>query len=86
MHTVELLAHALEVAERLGYSIRQEWLGGSGGGACEIRGQKVLFLDLALSPAEQLELVLDLLNREPSLANLAMPPALTNVVRLRKIA
>ena len=32
MHTVVLLAHALNLAERLGYVIRQEWLDGNGGG------------------------------------------------------
>ena len=31
MHTVVLLAHALNLAERLGYVVRQEWLDGNGG-------------------------------------------------------
>lgn len=57
MHTVELLDEALDLAAQLGYAIRQEWLGGSGGGGCEIKGRKCLFLDLALSPLEQLEQV-----------------------------
>ena len=57
MHTVELLEEALELAAQLGYAVRQEWLGGSGGGGCEIKGRKHLFLDLALSPLEQLEQV-----------------------------
>lgn len=55
MHTVDRLEQTLKLAEQLGYTIRQEWLGGRGGGPCEIRGQKVLFIDLALSPLEQLE-------------------------------
>lgn len=57
MHTVELLDEALDLAASLGFAIRQEWLGGSGGGGCEIKGRKHLFLDLALSPLEQLEQV-----------------------------
>ena len=48
MHTVEALEQALDLAQRLGYEVRQEWLGGNGGGGCELNGQKVLFLDLAL--------------------------------------
>jgi len=65
MHTVELLEEALLSAQRLGYRVRHEWLGGSGGGGCEIKGQKWLFVDLALGPSEQLEQVLDTLHREP---------------------
>ena len=57
MHTVELLDEALDLAAQLGFAIRQEWLGGSGGGGCEIKGRKCLFLDLALSPLEQLDQV-----------------------------
>jgi len=55
MHTVEVLEAALDAARRLGFAVREEWLGGSGGGPCEIRGAKCLFVDLAESPAEQLD-------------------------------
>jgi hypothetical protein len=58
MHTVQRLGEALQRAGRLGYEVRQEWLGGNGGGACELRGRKILFLDLALGPADQLDQVL----------------------------
>ena len=57
MHTVELLEDALGTAERLGYRTRQEWLGGTGGGACEFAGQRWIFVDLALTAIEQLEQV-----------------------------
>ena len=55
MHTVELLEAALKLAEQQGFTVRQEWLGGRGGGPCEILGRKVLFIDLAISPLEQLD-------------------------------
>jgi len=58
MHTVETLEQALDLAARLGYTVRQEWLAGSGGGGCELKGRKLFFLDLDLGPAEQLEQVL----------------------------
>ncbi len=64
MSTVELLEQALALAKRLGYAVRQEWLGGSGGGACEIKGKKLLFLDLAETPLDHLDQVLELLRRE----------------------
>ena len=65
MHTVVLLAHALNLAERLGYVIRQEWLEGNGGGGCELRGRRFLFIDLAAPPADQFEMVLGVLRGEP---------------------
>ena len=54
MHRVERLEQLLAEAAQRGYVVRQEWLGGRGGGACEIAGRKHLFVDLALSTAEQL--------------------------------
>ena len=86
MHTVILLSHALNLAQRLGYVIRQDWLDGGGGGGCELRGRKLLFLDLATSPADQLEMVLGVLRSEPRVAELAMPPELRERLRLRKSA
>jgi len=64
MHTLDMLERAIAAVEKLGYRVRQEWLGGDGGGGCEIRGQKWLFLDLAQNPADQLEVVADVLRRE----------------------
>lgn len=57
MHVAAQLEAALERARQQGFRLRSEWLGG-GGGACEIHGERWLFLDLALEPCEQLELVL----------------------------
>ncbi len=65
MHTVELLDRALRAAEGLGYRVRQDWLDGPGAG-CEIKGQKWLFLDLASSPLDQLDIVAGVLSRELS--------------------
>ena len=86
MHTVELLSHALNLVERLGYRVRQEWLGGGGGGGCELKGRKVLFLDLALGPADQLEQVLGTLRREPDAAGMPMPHQLRELLAVRKSA
>lgn len=54
MHRVEKLERLLAEAAQRGFVVRHEWLGGRGGGACEIAGRKHLFVDLALSTAEQL--------------------------------
>jgi hypothetical protein len=86
MHTVDLLEEAVGLAERLGYRIRNEWMGGAGGGGCEIRGHRWIFLDLALGPAEQLEQVLATLRREPAVGTLPMPQPLRDCLVLRKSA
>jgi len=82
MHTVEMRDQALALAVRLGYIVRQEWLAGQGGGGCELKGQKLLFLDLDLSPDEQLERVLDALRREPDaqIQKLSMSPELRELL------
>jgi hypothetical protein len=86
MHTVELLGHCLDVARRLGYEIRQEWLAGNGGGGCIFRGRKILFLDLALGPVEQLDQVLDTLRHDTEAPQLPMPQAVSDLLVLRKSA
>ena len=86
MHTVELLEEALGAARQLGYRIREEWLGGNGGGSCVLKGQKWLFVDLALDTAERLEQVTSALSTETAAAQLAMSDTLRSRVTLRRSA
>jgi hypothetical protein len=86
MHTVEILDQGLDLATRLGYQIRQEYLGGNGGGGCILRGNKIFFLDLALDPAEQLDQVIDALRHDPDALNLPMPHQLRDLLAVRKSA
>jgi hypothetical protein len=86
MHTVEMLGHGLDLAARLGYQIRQEYLSGNGGGGCELKGKKIFFLDLALDPAEQLDSVIDTLSHDADALNLIMPHQLRELLAMRKSA
>ncbi len=86
MHVVDALEDSLRLAKQIGYRIRQEWLGGSGGGGCEIRGQKCLFLDLSLGPDEQLDQVLDTLKHDPALAEAEVPSKLRPLLPNREQA
>lgn len=86
MHTADLLDHALRAAERLGYKIRQEWLGGSGGGDCEIQGKKWIFVDLSLGLPDQLQLVVEVLRREPRATTLDLTPSLKRLIPEKKAA
>jgi hypothetical protein len=69
MHAVEKLERLKELAADAGYTVRHEWLGGVGGGACEFAGRKWIFVDLSLSVLEQLEQVAGALKNDPA----AMP-------------
>jgi hypothetical protein len=86
MHTVELLQEALETARGLGYEVRQDWLGGNGGGHCLVRGRKWLLLDLAQSPDEQLEVLADALRGEVGAARAVKSAELAKRLSLRSAA
>ncbi len=86
MHTVELLQEALETARRLGYEVRQDWLGGNGGGHCLVRGRKWLLLDVAQSADEQLDVVTDALRGEAGAARIVRSPELAERLHVRKAA
>ena len=86
MHTVEMLDRSLALAERMGYTIRQEWLGGTGGGACEYGGRKFLFIDLALTVVEQLDQVTTALRDDPALYTAETPASLRPLLGLRRAA
>ena len=57
LSTVEKLAQALDFAKSAGFEVRFEYLQGEGGGACFFGNRRWLFVDLAMSVAEQLEAV-----------------------------
>jgi hypothetical protein len=86
MHTVELLEQAIALAEERGFVVRQDWLSGSIAGACEFKGRRWLLIDLALSPREQLDLVLAALRQFPPPAPSVATPALQSVLSPRKAA
>lgn len=86
MHTIELLEQALAAATEAGWVVRHEWLNGAAAGACEIKGRRHVFVDLALSPREQLDQVLGAMAQ----ANLPQPllahPHLQALLQRRKAA
>jgi hypothetical protein len=67
MRTVEMLEQSLNVAEKLGYGVRHEWLGGTGGGSCEFGGRRWIFVDLSLGIDEQLDQVIGSLKADPAI-------------------
>ncbi len=86
MHTVELLEQAVTVAERLGYGIRYEWLGGQGCSACEFGGRKWMFIDLAVSTTEQLEQIAEALQADPGVHLLPLNAPLQELLTKHRAA
>lgn len=86
MHTVELLDEAVALAVECGFGVRQDWFGGAAAGACEIKGQRWIFIDLALNPREQLEQVLDALVEFADLPQSSPSPQLEALIKTRRAA
>jgi hypothetical protein len=86
MHTVELLQEAVEAARRLGYEVRQDWLGGDGGGHCIVRGRKWLLLDVAQTAEERLGIVAEALRGEAGAARVEKSRELSKRLDLRSVA
>ena len=63
--TLEQVEQWLEIASQLGYRIRHDHFGGSGGGICEFGGQKWIFMDVSLSAWEQLTFLEEALPQDP---------------------
>ena len=45
----------IDLARRMGVTVRHARLGGSGGGLASVKGQKQLFVDLDAEPQDQIE-------------------------------
>ena len=73
MSTIERIDQLIEIAQQLGYRIRHDYFGGTGGGKCEFGGQKWLFIDLALTSVEQLDQLQAALADEPLLQTVNGP-------------
>ena len=74
MRTLELLQYLTDLARRLGYEVREEWLEGKAGGGCVLKGRKVLFVDQSLSPVERVEQVVHAVRGHSELDSITILP------------
>ncbi len=84
-----LVAELRNVAERLGYRVREEKLLREvgyqvRGGGCVVRGTKMIFLDREASPEAHLDVLVDVLSNEP-LEDLYLSPTARELFRQRKL-
>jgi hypothetical protein len=75
---------ALALAKRLGWRVRHEYMGEVGGGACELGGRKIIFLDLALGPLEQFEQLIGALRSDALTYTEAVPQCLHEVLSIAR--
>lgn len=68
MSAVNSFRDLVELAKKLGYEIREEWLGGAGCSVCELRGKPFVFIDAACSAQEQAEQLREALRHRPDSA------------------
>ncbi len=80
MHTVELLDEAIGLARSLGYEVRLEAVDGHAG-SCVVAGRKLLFVDVAASPAERLDTVLDVLGEDAGVDGCEVSSTLQRLVQ-----
>ncbi len=78
-HTLDLLEHAIELAERLDFGVRTEWLEGMPSGFCRIRGKRWIFLDISESATERLQ-HLTMALATCSLAEVSVRPELMKLI------
>ena len=74
MSIVQQFDELVEIAQQLGYKIRYDYFGGTGGGVCEYGGTKWLFIDLGMSTVDRLEKLQTILSIEPLLDTLRLSP------------
>lgn len=70
----------IELLRQLGVSVRNERLGGDGGGLCHIRGETVMFIDSDADIVTTAERCVDALATIPGTGQLNMPDDLRELV------
>ena len=63
--TIEQVESWLEIAQQLGYRVRYDHFGGTGGGVCEFGGQKWIFMDVSQASCEHLALLEEAIPNDP---------------------
>ena len=86
MHTVELYETTKRFAESIGYQVREENLGGIGGGACEVAGRKCLFIDVSMSSVDRLEQLVSAVGRDPLIYTVDVPDGIEHLFSMRRAA
>ena len=74
MNTQRILEELLALLEASGVTIRNEPLGGSGGGLCTMKGRKLFFVDTQASPAEMAAICAEAVAKAVDIENIYVLP------------
>lgn len=80
MDTTAQFDAVVDLLGRLGVDVRQERLGGTCGGLCEVHGRRVVFVDLDADAATRLEWCVRALASLPELDSIYVTPALRDLI------
>lgn len=81
MNVVEQTDKLIELAQAMGYQVRYDYFGGTGGGFCQVNGKKWLFIDLALNGVEQLEYLQKGLSEHPEIVQFSANPFVQSLLK-----
>lgn len=74
MNEQQILDELLELLQSGGVAVRSEALGGSGGGLCTIKGQKIFFLDTQASSGETAVVCAEAVSKTVDIDNVYIRP------------
>lgn len=74
MNEQRILEELLALLEAKGVKIRNEPLGGSGGGLCTVKGQQILFVDTQASSADSAAICADAVSKSLDIERLYIRP------------
>jgi len=74
MNEQQILDELLELLSSGGVTVRSEALGGSGGGLCTIKGQKIFFLDTQASSGETAVVCAEAVSKTVDIDNVYIRP------------
>jgi hypothetical protein len=80
MDSAAQLDALIGVLGRLGIDVRYEHLGGAGGGLCELRGQRIVFIDLDADVATRLDRCLRAAPGLHELETIYVPPVVREMI------
>ena len=70
----------LDLLRRLDIEVRQEHLGGSGGGLCTVQGRRIIFIDIDTDLGTRLERCARALSSLPESEEVYVAPALRELI------
>lgn len=70
----------LDLARRLGITVRHAHLGGSGGGLVKLKDKRQLFIDLDAEPMDQLDTTIGALATQPDLDTVYIRPDVRELI------